>query len=167
MFGDEQTESVRFEFDPAKSDANKVKHGIDFVEAQALWSDDNLVRAAARAAGEPRFVFVGVIGEKHWSEVITYRGDAIRTISVRRARQRRCERMNASEFDKKFDDGVEDIIDDLDMSSAIRPNRRQKRVNVDFPVWMVESLDREAARLGVTRQSIIKVWIAERLGRAS
>ncbi len=75
--------------------------------------------------------------------------------------------MKASEFDKKFDDGVEDIIDDLDMSSAIRPNREQKRVNVDFPVWMVQSLDREAARLGVTRQSIIKVWIAERLERAS
>jgi len=74
--------------------------------------------------------------------------------------------MNASEFDKKFDDGVEDIIDDLDMSSAIRPNREAKRVNVDFPLWMVESLDREAARLGVTRQSIIKVWIAERLEKA-
>jgi hypothetical protein len=74
--------------------------------------------------------------------------------------------MNASEFDKKFDDGVEDIMDDLDMSSAIRPNREPKRVNVDFPLWMVESLDREAARLGVTRQSIIKVWIAERLERA-
>ncbi|TDB38289.1 MAG: CopG family transcriptional regulator [Actinobacteria bacterium] len=75
--------------------------------------------------------------------------------------------MNASEFDKKFDDGIEDIMDDLDMSSVIRPNRRHKRVNVDFPVWMVESLDREAARLGVTRQSIIKVWIAERLERVS
>jgi hypothetical protein len=74
--------------------------------------------------------------------------------------------MKASEFDKKFDDGIEDIIDDLDMSTATRPNKEQKRVNVDFPVWMVESLDREAARLGVTRQSIIKVWIAERLERA-
>ncbi|PKQ37728.1 MAG: toxin [Actinobacteria bacterium HGW-Actinobacteria-1] len=76
-----------FEYDQAKSEANKVKHGIDFVEAQALWLDDNLVRVAARAAGEPRFVFVGVIGEKHWSAVITFRGDAIRIISVRRARQ--------------------------------------------------------------------------------
>jgi len=74
--------------------------------------------------------------------------------------------MKASEFDKKFDDGIEDIIDDLDMSTAIRPNKEQKRVNVDFPVWMVESLDREATRLGVTRQSIIKVWIAERLEKA-
>jgi hypothetical protein len=74
--------------------------------------------------------------------------------------------MKASEFDRKFDAGVEDIVDDLDMATATRPNKEQKRVNVDFPVWMVESLDREAARLGVTRQSIIKVWIAERLERA-
>ena len=71
--------------------------------------------------------------------------------------------MKASEFDKKFDDGVEDIIDDLDMATASRPLKEARRVNVDFPVWMVESLDREASRLGVTRQSIIKVWIAERL----
>jgi hypothetical protein len=71
--------------------------------------------------------------------------------------------MKASEFDKKFDDGVEDIMGDLDLSSATRPGRVQQRVNVDFPVWMVEALDREAAHLGVTRQSIIKVWIADRL----
>lgn len=76
-------------------------------------------------------------------------------------------RMKASELDKKFDDGVEDIVDDLDMSTATRPNREQRRVNVDFPVWMVESLDREAGRLGVTRQSIIKIWIAERLEKAN
>ncbi|MCZ7664362.1 MAG: CopG family transcriptional regulator [Thermoleophilia bacterium] len=75
--------------------------------------------------------------------------------------------MKASEFDKKFADGVEDIIDDLDMATATRPNKEQRRVNVDFPLWMVESLDREASRLGVTRQSIIKIWIAERLEKAS
>jgi hypothetical protein len=75
--------------------------------------------------------------------------------------------MKASELDKRFDAGVEDVIEDFDLTSATRPNREQKRVNVDFPVWMVESLDREAGRLGVTRQSIIKVWIAERLERAS
>jgi len=56
-------------------------------------------------------------------------------------------------------------MDDLDMSTASRPLKEQRRVNVDFPTWMVESLDREASRLGVTRQSIIKVWIAERLER--
>jgi len=75
--------------------------------------------------------------------------------------------MQSSDLDKRFDDGVDDVIDEFDLSSATRPNREQKRVNVDFPVWMVESLDREAGRLGVTRQSIIKVWIAERLERAS
>ncbi len=75
--------------------------------------------------------------------------------------------MKVSELDKKFDEGVEDVIEEFDLSKAARPNREQKRVNVDFPMWMVESLDREASRLGVTRQSIIKVWIAERLERAS
>jgi len=70
--------------------------------------------------------------------------------------------MKASELDKRFDDG-EDITDELDLASARRPNREQRRVNVDFPVWMIDSLDREARRLGVTRQSIIKVWIADRI----
>jgi hypothetical protein len=71
--------------------------------------------------------------------------------------------MKASDFDKKFDDGVEDIIDDIDPTSWRRPNREVRRVNVDFPLWMVESLDREAQRLGVPRQSVIKMWIADRL----
>jgi hypothetical protein len=70
--------------------------------------------------------------------------------------------MKASEFDKRFDDG-EDVSGELDLTGARRPGREQRRVNVDFPAWMVDSLDREARRLGVTRQSIIKVWIAERL----
>ena len=71
--------------------------------------------------------------------------------------------MKAKDFDKKFDEGVEDIVDDLDLSTMRRPNQEQKRVNVDFPAWVVESLDREASRIGVTRQSIIKVWLVERL----
>lgn len=71
--------------------------------------------------------------------------------------------MKAKDFDKKFEEGQEDIVDDLDMSSARRVNQEQKRINVDFPAWVVESLDREAARIGVTRQSIIKVWLVERL----
>jgi len=71
--------------------------------------------------------------------------------------------MKAKAFDKKLDDNKVYIIDDLVLSTAKRPNREQRRVNVDFPVWMIESLDNEAARLGVTRQSIIKVWLAERL----
>lgn len=71
--------------------------------------------------------------------------------------------MKAKEFDQKFDDNEEDIVGDLDLSSLKRPNQEQKRVNVDFPTWMIDSLDREANRAGVTRQSIIKVWLAERL----
>ncbi len=70
--------------------------------------------------------------------------------------------MKANKFDKKFDDG-DDILGNLDLSKAKRPQQNQKRVNVDFPTWMIESLDREANRVGVTRQSIIKVWLAERL----
>ncbi|MGW0231554.1 type II toxin-antitoxin system BrnA family antitoxin [Actinopolymorpha singaporensis] len=70
--------------------------------------------------------------------------------------------MRAEEFDRRFDEG-EDVSSSLDVAAARRPGLEQRRVNVDFPVWMIESLDREARRLGVTRQSIIKVWIAERL----
>jgi hypothetical protein len=71
--------------------------------------------------------------------------------------------MKAKTFDKKFDDNEVDIINDLDLSTLKRPNQTQKRVNVDFPIWIVDSLDREASRIGVTRQSIIKLWLAERL----
>jgi hypothetical protein len=70
--------------------------------------------------------------------------------------------MKANEFDKQFDEG-NDILDALDLSKAKRVMQDQKRVNVDFPAWMIESLDKEASRVGVTRQSIIKVWLAERL----
>lgn len=70
--------------------------------------------------------------------------------------------MKAKSFDAKFDKG-EDITSVLDLSKARRPLQEQRRVNVDFPTWMIESLDREAGRLGVTRQSVIKVWLAERL----
>ena len=79
---------MRFEFDERKSAANKSKHGIDFIDAQALWLDENLLRIAARAADEPRFVLLGRIAGKHWSAVVTYRGEAIRLISVRRSRPR-------------------------------------------------------------------------------
>ena len=72
--------------------------------------------------------------------------------------------MKAKEFDRKFDRG-EDITAELDHSKARRPGEKQRRVNVDFPVWMIERLDREAKRLGITRQSLIKVWIAERIER--
>jgi hypothetical protein len=72
--------------------------------------------------------------------------------------------MKSSEFDRRFKEG-ESVIDALDLYAARRPRLEQRRVNVDFPIWMVEQLDLEASRLGVTRQSIITVWLAERLDR--
>jgi hypothetical protein len=72
--------------------------------------------------------------------------------------------MKAKTFDRKFD-AAEKIIDQLDLSKAQRIGIDPKRVNVDFPSWMVDSLDREARRMGVTRQSLIKLWLAERLGQ--
>lgn len=74
--------------------------------------------------------------------------------------------MKAREFDKKFDED-KDISKYLDVSKARRPKQEQKRVNVDFPLWMINLLDKEAKRLGVPRQSIIKVWVAERLEKVS
>ena len=71
--------------------------------------------------------------------------------------------MKAKEFDEKFDAGDVDIVQYLDITTARRPHHRQRRVNVDFPVWMIDSLDREASRIGVTRQAIIKLWLSERL----
>ena len=72
--------------------------------------------------------------------------------------------MKAKRFDSKFDRG-EDVSSALDLTRIRRPNQEPRRVNVDFPGWMIDSLDREAKRLGITRQSIIKVWVAERLER--
>ena len=74
--------------------------------------------------------------------------------------------MKAKELDKRFDDG-KSVLEFLDLSGAKRPEQGQKRVNVDFPLWMIHCLDKEAKRLGVPRQSLIKVWIAERLRKAS
>ena len=83
---------MEFEFDPEKSAANEIKHGIDFDDAQALWDDPWLVEAPARTEDEPRFIVIGRIGERHWSAVWTLRGERIRIISVRRARKEEVER---------------------------------------------------------------------------
>ena len=75
-----------FEFDTAKSESNRIKHGIDVEEAQQLWGDTMLLEIPAKTEGETRFLVIGKIAEKHWSAVITYRGTSIRLISVRRSR---------------------------------------------------------------------------------
>jgi hypothetical protein len=79
---------------------------------------------------------------------------------------RRSRLMKARDFEQKFDAGA-DVSGDVDWGKARRPNLEFKRVNVDFPSWVVEALDREARRLGVTRQALVKLWIAERLGKAA
>ena len=77
---------ILFEFDAAKSESNRAKHGINFIDAQSLWSDPMLLEIPAKTEDEPRFLAVGQIDGKHWSAVITYRGSHVRLISVRRAR---------------------------------------------------------------------------------
>lgn len=78
---------MKFEYDPNKSQSNKIKHGIDFDEAQALWQDSQRIEIQALTTTEPRFVVIGKIKNKHWSAIITYRANIIRIISVRRARK--------------------------------------------------------------------------------
>ena len=77
---------IFFEFDDAKYESNRAKHGIDFVQAQGLWSDPMLLEIPAKTDDEPRYLVIGLIDGKHWSAIITYRGKNIRLISVRRAR---------------------------------------------------------------------------------
>lgn len=77
-----------FEFDERKSRSNKDKHGIDFIEAQSLWDDPELLEVPLESEDEPRVVLIGRIGEKHWSAIVTYRQGRIRIISVRRSRNK-------------------------------------------------------------------------------
>ncbi len=83
---------MEFEFDPDKSKANRVKHGIDFDEVQALWSDPFLIEAPALTEDEPRFLAMGRIGARHWTAIFTWREGRLRIISVRRARKQEIER---------------------------------------------------------------------------
>lgn len=77
---------ITFEFDETKSQVNLLKHGINFVDAQALWNDPRLLEIPAKTEDEPRYLMIGLINGKHWSAVITYRGSNVRLISVRRSR---------------------------------------------------------------------------------
>jgi uncharacterized protein len=82
---------MEFEFDPKKSDSNKQKHGLDFQEARALWADPDLIEIPVQTIDEPRYLVIGMIQGKHWSGVITYRGDKVRIISMRRSRKEEVE----------------------------------------------------------------------------
>jgi uncharacterized DUF497 family protein len=87
-----------FEFDESKSQSNLDKHGIDFVEAQRLWDDSNLLEVPARTVDEPRYLLIGTIEAKHWSAVVTYRNESIRIISVRRSRAEEVSIYESQEF---------------------------------------------------------------------
>ena len=78
---------MQFEYDINKSRSNKEKHGVDFEEIETLWNDPNLVELAVAYVGEPRYVVIGIISKKHWTVIITYRGDKTRIISARRSRK--------------------------------------------------------------------------------
>lgn len=78
---------MEFEFDPRKSESNKQKHGIDFYDAQALWTDPDFIEIPVTTSDEPRFLVIGKVFGKHWSGIITYRAEKIRIISVRRSRK--------------------------------------------------------------------------------
>jgi uncharacterized DUF497 family protein len=83
---------MKFEFDPEKSEANRAKHGVDFIEAQTLWDDPDRLQVPARTQGEPRFMLIGRISDKHWSAIFTIRDDKTRIISIRRSRTKEVER---------------------------------------------------------------------------
>jgi len=82
---------MAFEYDAQKSTANKIKHGIDFIEAQKIWEDTDMLEIPARTEDEQRFIAIGKISDKHWSAILTYRGDYVRIISVRRSRKEEIE----------------------------------------------------------------------------
>ena len=154
------------EFGRPKSRPNARKHGIDFLQTQDLWRDPYLIEIPAITVDEPRYLVIGRIGAKHWwpSSPTEVRTSGSSPFAAHVLKRSPC--MKAKKFDADFDSG-KDVTAALDRSKARRPLQEQKRVNVDFPSWMIESLDREAGRLGVTRQSIITVWLAERLAQAA
>jgi hypothetical protein len=107
---------------------------------------------------------IGQVAGQCRSAVVTYRDDHVRIISDAARGNARSQSMKANEFDERFDAG-KGMSTALDTARARRPGEEHRRVNVDFPAWMIAELDREATRLGVTRHSLIKVWIAEKLDR--
>ena len=153
---------MEFEYDASKSARNKEKHGIDLEEAKGLWDDEDRLLFPAQSETEPRFAMLAEYRQRVWVAFFTVRQQRVRIISVRRARPNE-KNMKAEELDRIFDEGQEDILPYLDLAKAVRPGHAAKRVNVDFPEWMLSRLDLEADRLGVPRQSLIKIWIGERL----
>jgi len=159
---------MTFEFDHRKSSANRSKHGIDFVDAQAIWRDPDRMEIAARSTDEPRWQVIGLVGRTVWSALspIAMNGFAS-SRSGGRGRKREqgtsiSEKSSAARLDELHDAGA-DMTPHLDLDRARRPGRETRRVNVDFPVDLLSEIDREARKLGVTRQAFIKLRLADTL----
>lgn len=159
-----------FEFDEKKNESNIEKHKVSFEEVKAIWQDPDLMVVSARKRGEKRQMAIGRAYAVMFSVVHTKRGEAVRIISARRS-TRRCSSMSKTRTIDKLEaafDAGEDMEEFFDFDSPTFPNKELKRVNVDFPQWMVAGLDAEASRLGINRQAVIKTWVAEKLdARAS
>ena len=157
--------SMKFEYDPAKSAANKAKHGLDFEEAKALWKDEN----PCCAPGSRAFLSLAALGARSGPGLSHTGATPCASFPYGAPARTRWntmdrEHISAEEFDRRFDAG-EDISGHVDWAAGRRPNKQTQRVNVDFPTWMVEALDTEARHLGVSRQALVKVWIANCLAR--
>ena len=170
---------VTFEFDPAKSASNKIKHGLDFEEAQELWKGERLEAPSPVESTEPRFFVIGKskVAITPLSSPIAARrcGSSIsepvaqkKYISMKTVKTS-SRKMTAEELEARFDAG-EDIGSLIDPSTIRRYGPGEERrdltstkVNVDFPRWIVQELDKEADIIGVPRQSLIKMWLVERL----
>jgi uncharacterized DUF497 family protein len=155
-----------FEFDTAKSMANLKKHGIDFIGAQALWSDPDRIEIPARSLDEPRTQVIGRIGDVVWrsSPCVAIASGSLsgRHAMKKNPRTSKTRTLPAAELDAMHDSGV-DLSSHMDLARAVRPGRAVQRVNVDFPVDLLREIDQEARRLGVTRQAFIKVRLADSL----
>lgn len=165
------------EYDPAKSAKNLAKHGIDFEQAQRMWDDVVLEFDADPRSDDARYLELGVIDGKHWTAIVTYRGehkDIVRIISVRRSRDyeedtyeqhKDDEEVKASDIDEAFERG-DDMRRYFDMTKprVIRPAKtKTRKVNLTLPDWMVESLDAEADELAVSRNAVVNTWLAEKI----
>jgi len=160
-----------FDYDPGKSSRNLDLHGLDFEDAQRLWDVTHVViRAKTVATEDRRRSLESFRAGSMWqslrcaqrrfgsSAAIEQTGACRRFMKGKSMKRKKEKRISAEEFDRLFDEG-KDITPYLDLKSAVVVNR----VNVDFPIWMIKRLDREATKLNVSRQAIIKMWIHDRL----
>jgi uncharacterized DUF497 family protein len=160
-----------FEFDSEKSTANKAKHGIDFIEAQRIWSDAERLETPTRSLDELRHQVIGRIGEMTGllSLLIAMTKSASSRSAVRVQTKKRgtsqTQAVSAARLDEMHDAG-EDLSAHLDLPKATRPGREVQRVNVDFPVDLLHAIDREARRIGVSRQAFIKLRLADTLANS-